>query len=340
MHDYAVYIGRFQPFHDGHRETLKRALSMARQVILLKGSSNLHISPKNPWSYDECKRYIEYNIDDLDAKGRIIIRDLNDVPYNDTAWQTQVRGIVEAVIGRPNADVALIGFNKDPSTYYLDMFPEWSKINVQNQYGTINATGIRKQFFQETPIISEFLSQKVRAALKGYAFTPEFKWLLNEVKFLDGYQKEWGQGPFITTDSVATQSGHILLIRRKFPPYAGALALPGGFVNQYERIIDGTVRELKEETRIADQHGEIPAGKLRSFITGTEIFDDPGRDPRGRLVTHASRFIFPDAKERWTVRGDDDAEHAQWHSLHELDPTQFMADHWFIIQKMTGISWK
>lgn len=339
MHDYAVYIGRFQPFHIGHQTVLKYALKKARKVILLIGSSNLHISPKNPFTFEERKRFVQYNIVECEATGRVSILPLNDVPYNDTAWQTQVRTLVESITG-PTADVALIGFNKDPSTYYLDMFPEWKKIDVIHQHGTFNATSVRKQFFQEAPIISEFLNLEVRKALREFAFTPQFKWIYNEVKFLEGYHKEWGTGPFITTDSVATQSGHVLLVRRKYPPYAGSLALPGGFLNKNERILDGTVRELKEETRISDQHGEIPAGKLRSFITDTFVYDDPERDARGRLVTHASRFKFPDAKERWKVIGDDDAESAQWYSLHDLDPRKFMADHWFIIQQMTGIQWK
>lgn len=345
MHDYAVYIGRFQPFHVGHKSVMKYALQMARKVIILVGSSNLHRSPKNPFTFEERKKFIEYNAAECDATGRVTILPLNDVPYNDTAWQTQVRTLVGGVAGN-DAKIAIVGFDKDPSTYYLRMFPEWDSINVLHQYGTFNATGVRKQFFQQTPVTSEFLAVPVRKALREFVFTNEFKWLLNEAEFLERYHADWGQGPFVTADAVATQSGHILLVNRKRPPFAGSLALPGGFLNRpgdkngSERIIDASVRELKEETRISDAHGEIPAGKLKSFITGQDYFDEAERDPRGRIITHAFRYEFPDSKERFKVRGDDDAEKAQWYSLSDLDPRDFMADHWFIIQKMTGISWK
>jgi bifunctional NMN adenylyltransferase/nudix hydrolase len=347
MHDYAVYIGRFQPFHIGHLSVLKHALQNARRVIVLVGSANLHRSPKNPFTFEERKQFIHYNLVECDAVGRVDVLPLNDVPYNDTAWQTQVRTLVESVAGNRGASIALVGFDKDPSTYYLGMFPEWEKINVLHKYGTFNATGIREQFFQDTPVTSEFLAFEVRKALRQFVFTPEFKWILDEAKFLKGYHEVWGQGPFVTVDSVATQSGHILLVRRRAAPYAGSLALPGGFLsrpsdkNGSERLIDACVRELKEETRISDQHGEIPHGKLKSYITGpAEVFDAPDRDPRGRLITHAYRYVFPNAKERFHVRGDDDAESAQWYSLHDLNPRDFMGDHWFIIQKMTGIQWK
>lgn len=339
MFDYAVYIGRFQPFHIGHQSVLKFALQNARKVILLVGSSNLHISPKNPFTFEERKRFIQASARECDSGDRITILPLNDIPYNDTAWCTQVRTLVTSVTG-DDAKIALVGFNKDPSTYYLSMFPEWANIDVKHQHGTFNATGVRELFFQKTPVTSEFLALDVRKALREFAVTDKFKWLLNEVEFIRKYNKEWGDGPFITTDTVATQSGRILLVNRKRPPYVGALALPGGFLNHSERIIDGAVRELKEETRISDQHGEIPHGKLRSFITDVEVFDAPDRDPRGRIVTHAHRIIFPDSKEPFKVRGDDDAEHAQWYNLSDLNPRDFMGDHWFIIQKMTGIQWK
>lgn len=347
MHDYAVMIGRFQPFHVGHLSILKYALEHAKRVIILVGSANLHRSPKNPFTFEERKQFIQHNLVEIEADQLVHILPLNDVPYNDTAWQTQVRTLVESVSWKTkNPSISLIGYDKDPSSYYLNMFPEWDKISVPQQFGTFDATGIRKQFFQKTPVTSEFLALEVRRELREFAFTDEFKWLLDEVEFLDGYHQTWGKGPFVTVDAVATQSGHILLVRRRAAPYAGALALPGGFLsrpsdkNGSELLIDASVRELKEETRISDQHGEIPHGKLKSYITGCEVFDSPDRDPRGRLITHAYRYSFPNTKERFHVKGDDDAESAQWYSLHDLNPRDFMGDHWFIIQKMVGIQWK
>jgi bifunctional NMN adenylyltransferase/nudix hydrolase len=38
------------------------------------------------------------------------------------------------------------------------------------------------------------------------------------------------------------------------------------------------------------------------------------------------------------VKGGDDARHARWVPLGELDPQQMFEDHYFIIQDMLGVS--
>jgi bifunctional NMN adenylyltransferase/nudix hydrolase len=348
MYDYAVYIGRFQPFHIGHKRVLQFANEHARKTIILVGSSNMHRSPKNPWSFEERKRFILDTAHESNMR-LPLVQPINDVPYNDTAWLTQVREVVRKTIeldsyGKPAANpngpkIVLVGFKKDDSSFYLDLFKDWDFVNVPHQYGTFNATDIRNQFFQDTPVTSEFLAMDVRRSLREFAFTDTFKWLLDEQKYLIKYREQWGPGPFNTADAVVVQSGRVLLVTRKNPPYKGALALPGGFINPKERIIDSAVRELREETRISDDRGELPAGVLKSWIRGSQLFDDPERSARGRIITNAYLFQLPEHKQ-YSVRGDDDAAAAGWYSLDNLNPRDFMEDHWFILQQMTGITWK
>ena len=52
-HDVAVYVGRFQPFHNGHLALLRHALSVAPQGILVIGSAHQARTPKNPFSWQE-----------------------------------------------------------------------------------------------------------------------------------------------------------------------------------------------------------------------------------------------------------------------------------------------
>ena len=94
---------------------------------------------------------------------------------------------------------------------------------------------------------------------------------------------------------MVVQSGHILLVERGRMPGKGLLALPGGFVDASERIRDAAIRELREETGIADTKGSIPPAMLASFIedSRTRIFDAPSRSLRGRIVTHAFLFRLP-----------------------------------------------
>lgn len=53
QHDVAVYIGRFQPFHNGHLALLKQALAAAPLCVVVIGSAFQARSPKNPFTWEE-----------------------------------------------------------------------------------------------------------------------------------------------------------------------------------------------------------------------------------------------------------------------------------------------
>ena len=91
----------------------------------------------------------------------------------------------------------------------------------------------------------------------------------------------------------------VLLIQRGNPPYEGAWALPGGFVEPDEDLADAAARELLEETGI----GVEPGGLLQVGAYG-----HPDRDPRMRVVTVAYGAIVAQLTE--APRGGSDAAHA------------------------------
>jgi ADP-ribose pyrophosphatase YjhB (NUDIX family)/nucleoside phosphorylase len=82
---------------------------------------------------------------------------------------------------------------------------------------------------------------------------------------------------------------HLLLVERGVEPYAGELALPGGFLRDAgEGITDAARRELAEE---AGLHG----GNLH--LEQLSTYGAPGRDPRGRVVSVAHLAIAPQLPE-------------------------------------------
>lgn len=358
MYDYLVFIGRFQPLHQGHENVIREALKKSKHVILFVGSSNCSRSPRNPFTFQERYEMLKLVFRHEISNGQIIIKPLEDATYNDVAWVSYVQRMVDTTIlndsnkSNPNVWInglndikhGIIGFEKDSSSYYLKMFPDYDTVLIPSQFGAFNSTAIRKQFLQSSPIIPDSCSEQIKNYLRSFIHKDEFSWLVDEKEFYDSYKKSWENSPyppfFVCVDSVVIQSGHILLVRRKNVGGKGLLALPGGHVNKDETLLKAVVRELKEETRISDSRGEIPPAMLESFIddTKTRIFDDPNRSERGRVITQAFLFNLPDRKNLFKVRGDDDAEHAQWYKIGSLDSKDFYEDHWAILCEMIGIS--
>src|ERR1700749_684648 len=118
-----VFIGRFQPFHNGHLHIITKAAQMAEKVLVLVGSSNCAISPKNPFTYEQRKEVIEKACaEQINTWGsQLLVLPLNDYMYNDNMWLAQVHKILNGRYLGEN--VGLIGHSKDHSSYYLKMFP-------------------------------------------------------------------------------------------------------------------------------------------------------------------------------------------------------------------------
>jgi len=212
-------------------------------------------------------------------------------------------------------------------------------VAVKSQYGLFNSAEIRAAYLNRAGTLPrDNCPEPVVEFLREFRLTPAYAELVADAEEIRAYQSKWGRGPFVTADAVVVQSGNVLLVRRGSRPGKGRLALPGGFVNHDETIMDAAVRELKEETRIADARGEIPVGVLRSYIEDdkTAVFDLPHRDERARIITHAFLFRLPERTELARVIGSDDAQHADWYQLGNLDRPQFYSDHYDILRKMLG----
>ena len=350
--DFGVFIGRFQPLHTGHEHVIARTLDQVERLIVLVGSANVARDPRNPFTYAEREAMLRSAFRHEVAQGRLIIAPIDDHLYSDTAWVTQVQRKVRTLVlehgndrgfqnhGLSDFRVALAGYGKDASSYYLKLFPEWENLQVESQYGTFSSSDVRQRYFQRIPEVpASILSGEVADFLREFMLGETFKALLEEAEFLVAYPAQWGKGPFVTADAVVVQSGHILLVERGRAPGKGLLALPGGFVNPAERIRDAAIRELREETAISDSKGQIPPAMLASFIEDarTRVFDAPNRSLRGRIITHAFLFRLPERRKLFSVKGGDDAAHAQWYRFGDLSPEMLFEDHWAIIEEMADL---
>jgi bifunctional NMN adenylyltransferase/nudix hydrolase len=247
--------------------------------------------------------------------------------YDDNDWIAYTK----SQIGNVDGKCALIGHDKDSSSFYLHCFPEWDFIEGGNA-DAINATDIRNELFANRfpntdipscpPVVLGFLDKWVS--------TPVFETLYHDYQFTTRYKDSFACCPYPpihhTVDCVVFKDNYILLIKRKFSPGKDMWALPGGFVGQNERLIDAAVRELEEETGIF-------AGWTNIFHHNT--FDDPSRSCKGRVITTAYSMMVPSDTE---VTPGDDACDYKWVDLSDIPSisTELYDDHLLIIQYFVG----
>jgi len=335
MATFSVFVLRGQPVHKAHIQIIRNGLKESDYVVAVLGSYRTPKTIKNPWSFEDRKDFIRGSLT-ADENKHVEITNLRDYLYSDTTWVTSLQNIVSRIVPF-DAKVVLYGHFKDDSSYYLNFFPQWElrpQPAILEKGVLVDGTDIRRAMYEDQDDYWPwFVSNHVRDKLMEFKKTEEFQRLKREYKYIMDYKKSWASAPFppvfVTTDSVVVQAGHILLITRGTEPGKGCYAIPGGFLGQNETIEDGTIRELREETKIA-----IPAAALRRYVRETKVFDHPKRSSRGRSITHASLFVLDPDKALPKVKGDDDADSAFWMPINDINlhEENFFEDHLSIIQ--------
>ncbi|SDS52820.1 8-oxo-dGTP diphosphatase [Gillisia sp. Hel1_33_143] len=101
----------------------------------------------------------------------------------------------------------------------------------------------------------------------------------------------------------------LLLIQRKNSPFKEKWALPGGFLEEGETLVNAAARELEEETGLTNVN-----------LIQMEAYGAIGRDPRGRTISIAFMGLL-DKEE--IVAGADDAMNAKWFDIRNLPELAF-----------------
>lgn len=332
--EYCVFIGQFQPFALAQAEILKEALNQADIVLVVLGGCKNASNIKSPFPAAQRAEMISSSLSADDA-ARVKFIYMRDYLYNDNLWLSVLQQKVDEIVGN-STSVALIGHEYGRGVHYLSQFPQWKRIDVKTSEKYPHPTDICQLFFTLDSGYKTLVPDGTAKLMESFKQTDKFKDLKVDYDYLREYRMSWEGAPFpptfVTVDAVVIKSGHVLTVRRRGNPGKGLIALPGGFLNQNERILDGMLRELREETVI-----KMTKEELEKSIKDSRVFDHPDRSLRGRTITHAF-LINLGAGPLPQVKGSDDADKAWWMPLSETHDREdeFFEDHYHIISYFTN----
>lgn len=127
---------------------------------------------------------------------------------------------------------------------------------------------------------------------------------------MEKVQREFPQTPLVGVGAVIFHEGRVLLVRRGSEPLKGHWTLPGGVLEVGETLVEGVVREVREET-----------GLLVEPLELVELLDRIHRED-GRVRYH---YVIADYLCRVTggeLRAASDADEVRWVERAEWNPTR------------------
>jgi cytidyltransferase-like protein len=144
-HKYGLFLGRFQPFHDGHGSIVMDAWNDCEHLIIAIGSSQEKRTKRNPLSFAERAlliRVLTWYNKDITIIG---IPDREN-PSDDSSWGEYVMECVEKECGvRPTI---IFEGSEEARTHWYDTLDVEVKITDRNE-DPISATMIRQMLLED-----------------------------------------------------------------------------------------------------------------------------------------------------------------------------------------------
>jgi bifunctional NMN adenylyltransferase/nudix hydrolase len=340
------FILRGQPQHIAHEKTFHEAAKQCGTLNLIYGCANQPRDDADPFYQEErievgkritanFKQQYGCDVNFLSVENSI---------YNNAQWANWV---AEAVAPHSHGNVKLIGHNKDETSFYLNMFPQWGDPIMLPQFDVLDATTIRNLYFSKKNNLDFFrhvCPDATVSFLEEFMHTEHYDYIVEEANYVKKYREETRAGLkyppiFQTGDAIVIKSSHVLMIQRRSQPGKDLWAFPGGFMNAEDKfdsegklvlkadfdVVDTAMRELTEETRI-----KVPPAVLRGSIRAEKRFGHPKRSRRGRVITTAQLIVLDDAAFPGfpKVKARDDAKQAEWVHMNDVKRRETFEDHY------------
>lgn len=193
-----VFIGRFQPLHNGHIEIINQMIQEVDHPIIIIGSASGPRTPLNPFTFQERVKMLQ------DIFGnKITIFAAEDYKYQDNEWLARINTIIDCIKVRHEVDasyVTIYGYKKDDSSQYLGWFPAYKYKEVITTNPVLNSTDIRElmfcPYFDPSKTYVENSCEKVGLHRSTYADICKYyneAWffqLRNEFEYIKTYKKQ------------------------------------------------------------------------------------------------------------------------------------------------------
>lgn len=283
-----LFIGRFNPFHNGHKaalEDMDSAPDTDENIIVLGIRSFPHRTARDPFDGDEVEKMARAGVNLTKPTTFIQLPDID----NDNEWFPYLAA------NSPKFNVVFTG---NPLVEKLAQENGY-KIRPTRRIEALSATEVRRVMsIREN--WQQFVPEGTRQVIEDVGGVERLRDIICA-----------HPGPYVTVDCIVERDSGLILIKRKHPPFQWRWAPAGGFLEtDSETVEQAAVRELHEELHlVADPNLIISFG----------VYSDPLRDPRGHVISHA--FYIP--KFDGEPKADDDAFEFKVFDLENLPPMGF-----------------
>ena len=167
----ALFIGRFQPLHNGHLQIIHRALKENDKIVIVIGSSQKDFSFYNCFTLKERKKMITGSVSKHIEKIKFI--DIKDV-YNNEKWYS----LLEKKI--PKIDLVYTGNNNTELIFKKRNY----LVQKIERIDDISSTKIRKMIVKKDPKWKRLVPNEVRKIIEKKEIKIRLKELYKKKKVI------------------------------------------------------------------------------------------------------------------------------------------------------------
>lgn len=140
-------------------------------------------------------------------------------------------------------------------------------------------------------------------------------------------KRDYPDRPIVGVGAVVVEHRRALVVRRATEPLNGEWSIPGGMLELGEKLREGIAREVKEETGLEVEVGEV-----------LDVFDSIFPDREGRTQYHYVLIDFLCRPAGGALKAGSDVSEAKWVTGEEAANLAMKAATVAVIRKALGLT--